>query len=727
MSGFYPTHYLPGVAGAGEDLSPGSQDGQPYLHNPAMPMGSGDATMMNHYESLGYFTGFPDPIMFQPPKPQSSRNRRKSAPGGDHVKHRRTRSGCYTCRSRRVKCDEARPVCERCRKGKRDCVYPDPPASKGSSGSAPSKDDVDSAHKTSPGSSAEDVDEEMDKYSKLDTILDADEPEEEFPQRQSSPRRASTTSAMNLRRPSTRHSSETPSLEGTKSSSSPSVSTGTSGGFMTPFHPLDPSIQPGPTDWSHLAGDLRFYLDYYFEHLTYYNYCMVVDHDDFFRRFLPSIATRSGNEALLYALVGFSAYHYTIQQKPDGQIQDFLQYYNASVRSLLSSFRKKEKQNTATLLTILQLATIEEYLGDWVNLMGHQRAALQILTQLFTPQTAMQSSVTRMILNWYVRFDVFVGMLGGFATRLPREWFSAMVEISETSLSQEPESLGWKLELCSASLRLISVDMAFLYARAGRGEILGEEFAAEHQNLTTQLYEWRNGIDPALSDPTYLVTDFRHKIPLTMDDIVEPYEAGYLYKPPLFSTTVMLCEWHSIFVMHKSQEARILQQEPSSELGELAIRVCQIVETVARWPFSPNGAMIVLQACLGITALFLPQDQKHWMWMRRKFATIEALGYMFPLTMRTRMSELFQDPSCVHWWLPNEEGMTSVVKSIRAFADERISNLFSEQTESVREMATVFAKMRVEPNRPRNESVSSVEIRTSGSHIAKGKGKTVSG
>lgn len=88
--------------------------------------------MANPFQSLGYFTGFPDPAMFQTPKSQSSRSRKKSIPGMDHVKHRRTRSGCYTCRSRRVKvsnpasrvvmpmnvlnrtqCDETRPICER--------------------------------------------------------------------------------------------------------------------------------------------------------------------------------------------------------------------------------------------------------------------------------------------------------------------------------------------------------------------------------------------------------------------------------------------------------------------------------------------------------------------------------------------------------------------------------------------------------------------------------------
>lgn len=33
--------------------------------------------------------------------------RRRRPSGNDHVKHRRTRNGCYTCRSRRVKVDPA--------------------------------------------------------------------------------------------------------------------------------------------------------------------------------------------------------------------------------------------------------------------------------------------------------------------------------------------------------------------------------------------------------------------------------------------------------------------------------------------------------------------------------------------------------------------------------------------------------------------------------------------
>lgn len=265
-------------------------------------------------------------------------------------------------------------------------------------------------------------------------------------------------------------------------------------------------------------------------------------------------------------------------------------------------------------------------MGDWVNLMGHQKAALQILTQLFSAQTIVQSPVTRWILTWYVRFDVFVGMMGGFATRLPREWFSTVVAYSHSQLSNDPDNLGWKSELSSAALRLISVDMSILYAKSRGGAISGDAFAAEHGQLTAQLYEWRHNLDPALTDSALCVTDFQQRIPPSEDDIVDPYAAGWLFEQPLFPITILLCEWQSVLMMHKSQEGMSLQQEPTAELKNLSLAICQVFEAVERWPLSPTGAVIILQSCMAIATLFMPRDTKHHMWMRRKFASIEALG-----------------------------------------------------------------------------------------------------
>ncbi|RSH82661.1 uncharacterized protein EHS24_007655 [Apiotrichum porosum] len=47
--------------------------------------------------------------------------------GGDSTAEagsQRSRSGCFTCRRRKVKCDESRPVCEKCQIGQRECTWP---------------------------------------------------------------------------------------------------------------------------------------------------------------------------------------------------------------------------------------------------------------------------------------------------------------------------------------------------------------------------------------------------------------------------------------------------------------------------------------------------------------------------------------------------------------------------------------------------------------------------
>ncbi|TEY68295.1 hypothetical protein BOTCAL_0121g00240 [Botryotinia calthae] len=48
--------------------------------------------------------------------------------GGRHKKEikRRTKTGCLTCRKRRIKCDEQHPACRNCQKSKRECLGYDP-------------------------------------------------------------------------------------------------------------------------------------------------------------------------------------------------------------------------------------------------------------------------------------------------------------------------------------------------------------------------------------------------------------------------------------------------------------------------------------------------------------------------------------------------------------------------------------------------------------------------
>lgn len=109
-------------------------------------------------------------------------------------------------------------------------------------------------------------------------------------------------------------------------------------------------------DWSHLPSDLQFYLDYHQKYITHYTYSFRHDAGYFLRTTLIGLALR--HKPLLYAVVGFSAFQHTLT-KPDGKLQDFLGYYTTSVSHLRASLASSRPHTIATLLTILQLATVE--------------------------------------------------------------------------------------------------------------------------------------------------------------------------------------------------------------------------------------------------------------------------------------------------------------------------------------------------------------------------------
>lgn len=83
---------------------------------------------------------------------------------------------------------------------------------------------------------------------------------------------------------------------------------------------------------------------------------MKLDTGDFLKTTFLEIAL--SYEPLLYAITAFSAYHHTLT-KSDGQLQDFLGYYNKSVSLLRESLARTPRHTLATVLTILQLATFE--------------------------------------------------------------------------------------------------------------------------------------------------------------------------------------------------------------------------------------------------------------------------------------------------------------------------------------------------------------------------------
>lgn len=258
--------------------------------------------------------------------------------------------------------------------------------------------------------------------------------------------------------------------------------------------------------------------------------------------------------------------------------------------------------------------------------MGHQKAAFQVIRKIFTPDTVMHTPVGRACIDWYTRYDCYVAIMGGFPTDLPREWFNRMNEYNESQLGASPDEFRWKISSRSTQLRSISYDMSMLYARGSRGQIGPEDFTKEHKRITNELLEWKSTWDAALSVPEYLVTDFSYQRDVVPGDIVNPYMLGLLYEQPLFTNTLITTEWTSIMIMHLSQSSDIPAEQVFIEMAKHAYTICQYFETVEFWPLKPKGALIPLQPCISIAALFLPRDSRHQMWVRRKFALLDTMG-----------------------------------------------------------------------------------------------------
>jgi hypothetical protein len=208
----------------------------------------------------------------------------------------------------------------------------------------------------------------------------------------------------------------------------------------------------------------------------------------------------------------------------------------------------------------------------------------------------------------------------------------------------------------------------------------------------------------ALNDDYYTVTDFPPRQPLGPNDIVDPYVPGGLFRDALFPLNYSWACWYGTDLLRRYQTSLMLQQELPAGLDNLALELCRIFETIERWPHSPEGSTLGAIAALGISALFLPKDQRHTMWLRRKLAAVEQNGFVYPMTFRSKMAEMWREPDVNHWWLPNDEGFSPLLRDIRAFIKERAEayeqskgdELRDDVRDDVRDMKAIFSKLNMD-------------------------------
>jgi len=234
-----------------------------------------------------------------------------------------------------------------CRKGNRECIYPEAQSTQKSTRSGSKSGKSTSAESAS---SPEDHDED----DKLPAILDDEEEEDEDYEYDDAPMSASQD---------TRDSSHTPgshfdqvSSPSTEASSTvpPTIRPPISRKGSTQTQP--PKLVPPPKGALSKTLDVQFYLDYFRNHITVHHYSLKRDTQNFLKGDFLAHAMKF--EPLKYAVAGYAAYFHTLAQ-PDGRMSTFLHFYNESVSRLRATITKNKKQGLATFLTILQLASIE--------------------------------------------------------------------------------------------------------------------------------------------------------------------------------------------------------------------------------------------------------------------------------------------------------------------------------------------------------------------------------
>ncbi|TFL02455.1 hypothetical protein BDV98DRAFT_565839 [Pterulicium gracile] len=79
-----------------------------------------------HYSQTSYTNG---KVNSSQPSQRGDTQQRGDAQRGDTPKKRpkytRSKTGCLTCRVKKIKCDEAKPSCIRCAHGQRECTWPE--------------------------------------------------------------------------------------------------------------------------------------------------------------------------------------------------------------------------------------------------------------------------------------------------------------------------------------------------------------------------------------------------------------------------------------------------------------------------------------------------------------------------------------------------------------------------------------------------------------------------
>jgi hypothetical protein len=265
-------------------------------------------------------------------------------------------------------------------------------------------------------------------------------------------------------------------------------------------------------------------------------------------------------------------------------------------------------------------------MGDWVNLMSHQKAAYRILTELWEPESAIKHGAMRMAIKWYLHFDTLIGAFSAKPPMLPRSWIGALHAYYKSAVQNNPENITIQYEERWCYVRLLTFDAFSLMANQSTQS--GEEWDYQVANLLEQFSQGEKDIPDLIRDPSYLLTDFSDCPPLDPDDIFNAHEPGALYVGELFPTNQLRLSYAAMNNVLRSRIANIKGVANNDDNGRaLGYQILKTFNAIQYWSKKPPGALLQFRSVLPLGVMLNPPtNERELRSVLKAFQAIEAEG-----------------------------------------------------------------------------------------------------
>ena len=269
-------------------------------------------------------------------------------------------------------------------------------------------------------------------------------------------------------------------------------------------------------------------------------------------------------------------------------------------------------------------------MGDWVNVLYHQKAALEILTSLYTPETIVQTETRLNIVTWYMRYDLLAKITLGDTTWLSREWYAACENHYKQRVRDKPDDVEAKFEELASTCRIRGADMSLLIAARMQNTISEENFAIEAVKLTSGIHEFGQKVatsfPPSSNFSVRYLPGFSQQHKEDTDTKNGKSQSSLLYDGELFTLNYLLMDYWSITLAFECQQSYVQSRQASPEMAEIAMKIMKLFDAIQHDPTRPPGALLACQSSLAISSFFLPRDEDLIMACRNRFALMEQHG-----------------------------------------------------------------------------------------------------